>query len=156
MKNLTLFFLLLVGLTFSSCSDDEVTPTPVETPFITANINDVAFEAASIEAIGDDSFGDLLVFTSGTNAEETAAIGLNIPATITIDEAYEVDENDFGITYGNGDEETAYITIGTINVSEFDSTAMVMRGTFSFIATNEDDDTEINTVTDGAFFIEYQ
>ncbi len=157
MNKLTLFLLLLVGLTFASCSDDEATPTTPETPFITATVDGTAFAAASITAIGDeDTFDELLVFTNGTNAAGDISIGLNIPGSVTIDETYAIDANDFGILYGTADEEASYITVGNVTITEFDTTAKSMRGSFDFTATNFDDETEVFTVTGGEFFVEYE
>lgn len=155
MKNLTLLLLLVAGLTFTSCSDDEATPAP--TPFITAMVAGSAFEAATITAIGDeDTFDELLVFTNGTNTAGDISIGLNIPASVTINESYAIDATDFGLLYGTEDEDAAYVTVGTITVTAFDTTAKSMNGTFNFTATNSDDEADVVTVTGGAFFVEYQ
>ena len=153
MNKLTLFLLLLVGLTFTACSDDEATP---ETPFFTATVAGSAFTGSTIDAIGDeDTFDELVVFTSGTNSTGDISIGLIIPASVTIDQTYEVDATDFGLTYGTDDEDAAYFTVGTVTITALDTVAKSMRGSFDFTATNSDDDTDVVTVTGGEFFVGY-
>lgn len=152
MKNLLLLLLLVSGLTFTSCNDDEAMP---DTPFITATVNGEAFTAAEITAVGDDTLGELVVFSSGTNAASDITIGLNIPETVEANQTYEVDAFDFGLTYGTDDEDASYLTVGSVTLSEFDADGQSMRGTFNFTATNSDDETDVVTVTGGEFYIEY-
>lgn len=159
MKNLTLLLLLLAGLTFISCTDDEVVPTPVvipDTPFITANINDVAFEADTITAAINNVLGEPFVFSRGVNTESTAVISFLLTTTFVVGETYQVDMTDASILYENGSDDSSYYTEGTLELSEFDTTNQMMQGTFSFVATNINNSMDVNTITNGKFYIEYE
>lgn len=154
MKNLFLLLLLVSSLTFTACGDDEAMPEPT-TPFMTATVDGQAFEATSLTAIGDDSFGEVIVFNQGTNAAGNINIGVNVPISTPLNSAQAIDATDFALLYGTDDEDAAYFTVGSITVTEIDTEMQTMRGTFNFTATNSDDDTDVVVVTDGEFFTEY-
>jgi len=153
MKNL--FFFLLLATTFSlvSCGDDE-DDVPVD--FMTATVNGDAFEATTVNGFSDDSGSEELVLIIGRQSSNSNAIGLNIlPSIGTGSNA--VTANDLSITFSDDIDNgtTAYFTEGTLNITRNDTTANVLEGTFEFTATDEDDNTNIFTVTDGEFKVTY-
>lgn len=151
MKNIFFLALLVFGLGFSSCSkddDDEVTSS------ITATVDGNAFEATTITAISTDDLGSLIVFIAGKETSTGNTIGLNIPTATPLNTTIPVDENDFGITFTDADD-IAFFTEGELTLIEHDEDEKVMSGTFSFNATNEDDDTDVRAITNGSFTVVY-
>ena len=152
MKNLFFLIALATTFTFFSCSDDD-SATPDF--FVTAQINGQSFDADQIVGVGDTSFGELLVLSSGTETSTDFAIGLNLPASTALNTSQVIEMDDLAITFADADE-NAFFTVGQVTISSFDTDAKIMEGTFDFVATNDSDDTDIYNVTDGAFRIQYQ
>ena len=152
MKNLLFLIAVCTGLFFSSCkSDSDSTPED----FITASIDGSSFSAAVITAIADNSFGEEIIFISGVNSDISFTIGMNIPTSTAVNTSIAIDETDFGITFTDA-AENAFFTVGTIELSNNNTSDNVLEGTFSFTATDDDDDTNVHTITDGSFKVTYQ
>lgn len=150
MKKIFFLFVLCTGLGLSSCNDDESTPEE----FITAMIDGSAFEANTIIAIPDNTFGEEIILIVGTNADASFKIGLNIPTSTSVNIPQAIDATDFAITFTDA-ADNAFFTVGTIELSNNDTGDKVLEGTFSFTATDDDDPTSEFSITDGAFRIEY-
>lgn len=151
MKNLFFLIALATTFTFFSCSDDD-SATP--NFFVTAKIDGQDFEADQITAVGDTSFGELLVFSSGTETSSGFAIGLNLPASTPLNASQVIEMDDLAITFTDADE-NAFFTVGQVTITSFDTDAKIMEGTFDFEATNDADATDVHTITEGAFRIQY-
>lgn len=151
MKNLFFLCLLAVGFSFVSCSDDDAAEPSV---FITAKVDGNDFEADGITAIGDDGLGELIAFIAGTENSSSLSIGLNIPVSVEINQEYAVDAFDIGLTFTDA-QENAFTTVGAITISEFDETTNIVQGNFNFAATNDADSTDVYTITEGSFRVNY-
>lgn len=151
MKNLLFLLTLCTALSFLSCNDDDGS-TPAD--FITATIDGNAFEAASITAIADSGLGEELVLIAGTNSDASFSIGLNIPSSTAVNTSNVIDATDFAITFTDAND-NAFFTVGEIELSNNDTGADVMEGTFNFTATNDMDSTDVHTITNGAFKVSY-
>jgi len=151
MKNLFYLFLLVASISFVSCSDDDTAEPQL---FITATIDGDSFEADGITAIGDDGLGELLIFITGTENSSNFSIGLNIPASAPVDQEFIVEEDDLAITFTDA-QANAFFTVGALTITELDQTTNIIQGDFNFTATNDADSTDVHTITDGSFRINY-
>ncbi len=151
MKKLLFLLAMCSALTFVSCSKDED-----ETPskFITATIDGNAFEAATVGSFLDNSLGAELLFSTGSNADGTFTIGLNIPTDTPVNAAQTIDEFDFAIVFAD-DDDNAFYTTGVIELTKNDTEANEMEGTFSFTAVDDEDATNVHEITNGAFKFTY-
>ncbi len=151
MKNLFFLALLAVGTLFVSCGDDdEATPED----FITASIDGLSFAADTIAAISDNTFGEPIIFSTGTEASSSDVIGLNIPLSTPLNTPFMIDATDFAITFTDA-AENAFFTVGEITVTAKDEEAKTLEGTFSFTATDDDDATNVREITNGSFKVTY-
>lgn len=151
MKKLLLLLFITAGLILTSCNkDDDSAPED----FITASIDGNSFEAATIVAVSDNSFGEELVLISGTNSGASFIIGLNIPTSTPVNTTFMIDETDFAITFTDA-AENAFFTVGEIELSTNNTGDDVLEGTFSFTATDDDDPSNEFEITNGEFRITY-
>jgi len=151
MKNLILCALLAMGTMFISCSsDDDAGP---EETFV-ATIDGTSFVATSVVAVEDNSFGEPIVFMTGTEASSGNVIGLNIPLSTPTGSSIAIDATDFAITFTDADQ-NAFFTVGQITPTELDASSKTVAGTFSFTATDDTDSTNVVEVTNGEFRVIY-
>lgn len=150
MKNLFFLLLLTVGCTFLACNKGDDGPSE----FFTATIDGQAFESDVTVALEDNSFGEPIIFILGTETASGDRIGLNLPLSTSLNTSLAIDATDFALTFtdtgGN-----AFFTVGTIALTEIDETAKAVAGTFSFVATQDDDATNVRTITNGEFRVIY-
>jgi len=153
MKNLFFFLLLSATFTLIGCGgddDDDVAD------FMTATIDGSGFEATTINGIADNTFGEELLLINGTQSSNSAAIGINFP-TSSGTGTFAIAADDFAITFTDDilNSTDAFFTVGTLNITRNDTTENVLEGTFDFIATDEDDDTNVFNITNGEFKVTY-
>lgn len=150
MKNF--FLLLFVTFSFVGCGGEDEGPAD----FMTATIDGNSFEATSISGISDNTFGEELVLVLGIQASNSLAIGLNIPTSVGTG-SVEVAADDFAITFSDDINSGAnrFFTVGTLNLTRNDTTENILEGTFNFSATNDSDSTNVFSITDGAFKVNY-
>ena len=151
MKNLILCALLAMGTMFISCSGDD-DAAPGET--FVATINGDSFVATTVLAVEDNSFGEPIIFMTGTEASSGFVIGINLPLSTPTGSSIAVDATDFGLTFTDTDQ-NAYFTVGQITPTEIDAGSKTVAGTFSFTATDDSDSTNVREVTNGEFRVVY-
>lgn len=151
MKNLFLLALLAMGTMFASCgSDDDAAPSET----FTATIDGNGFEATTVVAVEDNTFGEPIIFMTGTEVSTGFIIGINLPLSTAVGTSAAIDATDIALTFTDTDQNT-YSTVGQITATEIDADNKTVAGTFSFTATDSADATNVKEITNGEFRVIY-
>ncbi|MEN0002923.1 MAG: hypothetical protein AAF798_02220 [Bacteroidota bacterium] len=152
MKKFFFLALLATATLFTACNNDDDDNTPSE--FITATIDGAAFEADIIFGEADELGGETIIFMAGTELSSSTIIGLNIPTSVTTGTTFDIDATDFALTFTDVDE-NSFFTVGQITLSELNTDAKVIAGTFNFTATDSMDPMNVREITGGEFRVVY-